>query len=1067
MNKRITSIMLCFVLLVSMLATSVPAFALDNVNLKVTADKQTANPGDTINYEVSIGTVTLLGGLDFKLIVPTGLTIADSSITIPDNLETVLDSDGDIIIPTNQNGYRWSYSAQNTGYTGNSDLVVVEFACTVDNNCALDNKEVTIQILDLFDNEDLDDFPYTIVPAVVSVEPIPVAVTGVTIDETLAVNIGQSKTPSWTVNPAEATNKAVSFSSGNPAAATVNPTTGEVTGAAKGTATITITTADGSFTDTCVVTVSCAHASKTSHSAVAGTCQAGGNEAYSECDACGQLFNAQGNEIGEIPVTDKDSANHTGSTEWTKTAVTHKQTYKCCGAPVVAEEDHEWNGDNVCDECNYPCTHSGGTATCQAAPVCVHCGMTYGNKDASNHVGGTTIINADPADHKTQHDGYTGDTQCLGCQQITAYGQAIPAGAHTPANGWTTDGTHHWKECSVANCGTVIGSKEEHSSTGANVATCEAKAVCDDCGVSYGAKLNHSYTDADQKAEALKTAGNCRDEAVYWYSCSACGKVENNDNHTFEGAKAPSIHVGGTTIINADPADHKTQHDGYTGDTQCLGCLQIVEYGQAIPSGAHVPANAWTTDGTHHWKECSVANCGTVIGVKEAHSSTGANVATCQKAAVCDTCAASYGSKADHDWDTSAWEKDASGHWYGCKTSGCTEKHQFSAHTPDHQGGATEEYPIKCTECFYLMEEQLQHTHVYNQQVVAPEFKATDADCQNQATYYYTCTCTEKGSQTFPSGPVGDHKPAADWTTDGTHHWKVCSVNGCGIEINGSKAVHSSTGANVATCQKAAVCDTCAASYGNKADHDWNTTEWAKDASGHWYACKTVGCTEKKDFAAHTPGPEATTSSPQLCTVCQYVIKPVVSVGGGGYYVPTVQKPIIEAGEGVKVTLSSDGKTATIEALEGYELDSVKLNDAEKGAVTEVKGLKTGDKLVVTAKKIVTEPDYTAIIDSLADYQLVARSKVVTMKDGKKAVKIVWYDEEGLEMDFDGVEIFRSAKRYKGYGTKPFFETEKDAYYNTQIEKGSKYFYKVRGYMEIEGEKYYTQWSQKAWRTVK
>jgi len=304
MNKRITSIMLCFVLLVSMLATSVPAFALDNVNLKVTADKQTANPGDTINYEVSIGTVTLLGGLDFKLIVPTGLTIADSSITIPDNLETVLDSDGDIIIPTNQNGYRWSYSAQNTGYTGNSDLVVVEFACTVDNNCALDNKEVTIQILDLFDNEDLDDFPYTIVPAVVSVEPIPVAVTGVTIDETLAVNIGQSKTPSWTVNPAEATNKAVSFSSGNPAAATVNPTTGEVTGAAKGTATITITTADGSFTDTCVVTVSCAHASKTSHSAVAGTCQAGGNEAYSECDACGQLFNAQGNEIGEIPVTE-------------------------------------------------------------------------------------------------------------------------------------------------------------------------------------------------------------------------------------------------------------------------------------------------------------------------------------------------------------------------------------------------------------------------------------------------------------------------------------------------------------------------------------------------------------------------------------------------------------------------------------------------------------------------------------------------------------------------------------------------------------------------------------------
>lgn len=49
--------------------------------------------------------------------------------------------------------------------------------------------------------------------------------------------------------------------------------------------------------------------------------------------------------------------------------------------------------------------------------------------------------------------------------------------------------------------------------------------------------VSHDYTAQTKKAEALKTAGNCRDYAVYYYSCSACGKVENNDSHTFNGDK--------------------------------------------------------------------------------------------------------------------------------------------------------------------------------------------------------------------------------------------------------------------------------------------------------------------------------------------------------------------------------------------------------------------------------------------------------------------------------------------------------------------------------------------------
>ena len=104
---------------------------------------------------------------------------------------------------------------------------------------------------------------------------------------------------------------------------------------------------------------------------------------------------------------------------------------------------------------------------------------------------------------------------------------------------------------------------------------------------------------------------------------------------------------------------------------------------------------------------------------------------------------------------------------------------------------------------------------------------------------------------------------------------------------------------------------------------------------------------------------------------------------------------------------------------------------------------------------------------ALSDQQLTARSKMVTMKNGKKAVKITWYNENGELMDFDGVEIYRSTRRNAGYGKTPFFTTEKDAYYNTAIKKGTTYYYKVRGYVVIDGQKYYTDYSRKAIRTVK
>ena len=64
-----------------------------------------------------------------------------------------------------------------------------------------------------------------------------------------------------------------------------------------------------------------------------------------------------------------------------------------------------------------------------------------------------------------------------------------------------------------------------------------------------------------------------------------------------------------------------------------------------------------------------------------------------------------------------------------------------------------------------------------------------------------------------------------------------------------------------------------------------------------------------------------------------------------------------------------------------------------------------------------------------------------------------------------------SVKKNSGYGKKAFFTTtdgNRAKYLNTKnLKAGSTYYYKVRGVRTIDGQKSYTQWSNKVWRTVK
>ncbi len=103
--------------------------------------------------------------------------------------------------------------------------------------------------------------------------------------------------------------------------------------------------------------------------------------------------------------------------------------------------------------------------------------------------------------------------------------------------------------------------------------------------------------------------------------------------------------------------------------------------------------------------------------------------------------------------------------------------------------------------------------------------------------------------------------------------------------------------------------------------------------------------------------------------------------------------------------------------------------------------------------------------DALKNSALTARSEVVQYKTGNAAVQVRLYVDSTIKLE--GFEIFRSLYKDTGYGTTPFFTTSNSSYINTKVQIGRKYFYKFRGYVTVDGVKYYTDYSKKAYRIVR
>ena len=246
-----------------------------------------------------------------------------------------------------------------------------------------------------------------------------------------------------------------------------------------------------------------------------------------------------------------DPTNHTGTEAWITTDTMHTKVWRCCQEVIEAEEEHNWE-NGTCTICQYPCQHTGDTATCSQLAVCDICGSQYGDYDADNH-------------------------------------KAVSA--------WTQENGKHYHKCEYG-CDTHLDEAECSGGT----ATCTAQALCAVCGGTYGAvdPANHAnLVKTEAKAATHLTEGNIE----YWY-CDGCDKYFRDQAGTEEIADLSE------TVI-PKLAEHTPDNTGWHSDE--TNHWNTCECGEKLNEAAHT--FEWVTDkeatateaGSQH-KECTV--CG-------------------------------------------------------------------------------------------------------------------------------------------------------------------------------------------------------------------------------------------------------------------------------------------------------------------------------------------------------------------------------------------------------------------------------------------------------------------------
>ena len=393
--------------------------------------------------------------------------------------------------------------------------------------------------------------------------------------------------------------------------------------------------------------------------AIPATCKDTGTAEHWHCTVCSKDFadEAGKTELSTL-ITPKDATNHVGGT------IIKNKADATCTVPGNT-------GDTYCLGCDtklisgtvIPAGHAMNhveaiPATCKDTGTAEHwhctvCSKDFADeagktefttlvtpKDATNHVGGTTIKNK--ADATCTVPGNTGDTYCLGCDTKLFSGKIIPAShvmSHVdavPATCKDTGTVEHW-HCAVCSkdfadakgkteLTTLITPKDPTNHVGgihmenASDPNCTVPGntgdtYCNSCNTKL--KDGQAIPAGHTTTHVAAIPATCKDTGTveHWH-CSVCNKnfadsKGKTELTTLITPKDATNHVGGTIIKNK--ADATCTVPGNTGDTYCKGCDTKLVSGKIIPA-SHVmnhvdavPATCKDTGTAAHW-HCTVCD---------------------------------------------------------------------------------------------------------------------------------------------------------------------------------------------------------------------------------------------------------------------------------------------------------------------------------------------------------------------------------------------------------------------------------------------------------------------------
>ena len=542
-------------------------------------------------------------------------------------------------------------------------------------------------------------------------------------------------------------------------------------------------------------------------------------------------------------------------------------------------------------------------------------------------------------------------------------------------------------------------------------ATCLKQAVywksCSVCGkasdtefFSYGELAEHKFTVEDPSEKYLKEAATCTKQAEYWKSCSVCGKASDTETF-FYGDLEP--HQFTAEVPTADylkaPATCTKQAEyfkscsvcGKASDTETFfyGDLEPHQFTAEVPTADYLKTPATCTKQAEYFKSCSV----------------------CGKAS--DTETFFYGDLEPHQFTAEVPTAD-----YLKAPATCTKQAEYFKSCSECGAAST-------TETFFYGELA---EHKFTEEVATDEYLKAPATCTKQAEYFKSCSECGAASttETFFYGALGDHSftaevPTADYLkapatcTKQAEYFKSCSECGAASTTEtffyGELAEHKFTEEVAtdeylkapATCTKQAEyfksCSECGAAsttetffYGALGDHILTNvpanpaTATANGNKEHW----TCDCCGK--LFADAAGTAEITAQDVVIAALPTIGVPNMPVGGSVYGFLVDANAKILFVDTVKTGMNVD----TFKSL----LTAAVANDADNKPEITVQGTYNngGTALICTTSKV------TLIAENVDGVKVTTIYDVVVMGDTNCNGKIDSGDAVKIDQHYRGLQ---------------------------------------------------------------